>query len=179
MFNKLDFSLLVFLTFIMLSVVITFYSFNPHQIDTREYNLSESIDGYTFLFDSKINTPSNYITEKQIYNIAYERLLVSINGKFYFGRVSNVSDSMRGIINYNTTPIYLYKSEFTINDLHIGDIIDFRDNLGGNTTHRIIGIIKDKQNETFFITKGDNNKYEDKMPVPFERVNGKLIGVLY
>ncbi len=55
-----------------------------------------------------------------------------------------------------------------------GDIIAFRDSDGTVTTHRIIDIVE-KNEETFFITKGDNNDSQDQNLVAFDEVEGLYI----
>ena len=47
------------------------------------------------------------------------------------------------------------------------DIIAFRDQQGTVTTHRIIDIVN-KNGETYFITKGDNNNSQDQNFVEFK-----------
>lgn len=53
------------------------------------------------------------------------------------------------------------------------DIITFFD---GNiiNTHRIVGIVKEDE-KTEYITKGDNNKNQDKNMVSYEQVEGKYL----
>lgn len=58
--------------------------------------------------------------------------------------------------------------------LKIDDVIAFRDAAGTVTTHRIIDIV-DKDGETFFITKGDNNSTQDRNLVALRDVEGMYI----
>ena len=51
------------------------------------------------------------------------------------------------------------------------DIIAFRDQQGTVTTHRIIDIVE-KNGETYFVTKGDNNNSQDQNLVEFKDVEG-------
>lgn len=51
------------------------------------------------------------------------------------------------------------------------DIIAFRDAAGTVTTHRIIDIVE-KDGDTYFITKGDNNSSQDQNLVEFQDVEG-------
>ena len=51
------------------------------------------------------------------------------------------------------------------------DIIAFRDAEGTVTTHRIIDIVE-KEGETYFITKGDNNNKQDQNLVSYGDVEG-------
>lgn len=58
--------------------------------------------------------------------------------------------------------------------LGIDDVIAFRDAEGTVTTHRIIDTVE-KDGETFFITKGDNNSSQDQNLVELSDVEGIYI----
>lgn len=60
-------------------------------------------------------------------------------------------------------------------NLKLEDVIAFRDAEGTVTTHRIIDIVE-KENVTYFVTKGDNNDSQDKNLVEFKDVEGLYIG---
>lgn len=60
-------------------------------------------------------------------------------------------------------------------NLKIDDVIAFRDAQGTITTHRIIDIVVEN-NETFFITKGDNNNVQDRNLVEYSDVEGIYVG---
>lgn len=55
--------------------------------------------------------------------------------------------------------------------LEVNDVIAFRDAQETVTTHRIIEIVE-KDGETYFITKGDNNDSQDQNLVEFDDVEG-------
>ena len=55
--------------------------------------------------------------------------------------------------------------------LEVDDVIAFRDAEETVTTHRIIEIVE-KDGETYFITKGDNNDSQDQNLVEFDDVEG-------
>ena len=55
--------------------------------------------------------------------------------------------------------------------LKISDVIAFRDNENTVTTHRIIDIVE-KNNNTYFVTKGDNNNSQDQNLVEYKDVEG-------
>ena len=55
--------------------------------------------------------------------------------------------------------------------LKVDDVIAFRDAQETVTTHRIIEIVE-KDGETYFITKGDNNDSQDQNLVEFDDVEG-------
>lgn len=58
--------------------------------------------------------------------------------------------------------------------LVVDDIIAFRDGAGTVTTHRIIDIVE-KDGDTYFITKGDNNTSQDQNLVEFSDVEGLYV----
>ena len=61
----------------------------------------------------------------------------------------------------------------TANDLKVQDIIEYQME-GYTVIHRITNIYQ-SDGEFFFITKGDNNDSEDKLPVSEEQLIGKVI----
>lgn len=79
-----------------------------------------------------------------------------------------VSESMEPTINPGDA---IFIKEVPQNELKENDIISFKD---GNiiNTHRIVKINNDNGNITY-TTKGDNNKNEDRLAVPFDKIEGK------
>jgi len=64
-----------------------------------------------------------------------------------------------------------------INELKVGDVIQFRrDNI--LITHRIVAIVKDRNGQLAFRTKGDNNSSEDTRLVYPNEVRGILVKVI-
>jgi len=61
----------------------------------------------------------------------------------------------------------------TSNDVNVGDIIQYKMD-GYTVIHRVKEIHK-KNNNIFFITKGDNNSSKDKLPVSQDQLMGKVI----
>ena len=61
-------------------------------------------------------------------------------------------------------------------DIHVGDIIIYKDYRGTLIIHRVIKVLN-KGNKYYYVTKGDNNPYRDPMDVPYERVEGKVITI--
>ncbi len=57
----------------------------------------------------------------------------------------------------------------------IEDVIAFRDAEGTVTTHRVIDIVE-KEGESYFITKGDNNTTQDRNLVALNDIEGIYIG---
>lgn len=60
-------------------------------------------------------------------------------------------------------------------DVAINDVIAFRDAENTVTTHRVIDIVE-KEGESYFITKGDNNTTQDRNLVGFNDIEGLYIG---
>lgn len=69
----------------------------------------------------------------------------------------------------------IFTKEVNPENLKLEDVIAFRDAEGTVTTHRIIDIVE-KENVTYFVTKGDNNESQDKNLVEFKDVEGLYIG---
>ena len=81
-----------------------------------------------------------------------------------------VSESMEPTI---MTDDVIFIKDVSKEELKVGDIISFYE---GNyiNTHRIVRI-KNQNGEDVYITKGDNNEKEDKLPVKFKNIEGKYI----
>ncbi len=78
-----------------------------------------------------------------------------VQGVQPFYAVSDNPSSMSPAMNYGDVAL-VYKVSFS--DLHVGDIVVFKDPRGSSQTivHRIIAIEKDEGNSTYLVTKGDN-----------------------
>ncbi len=78
-----------------------------------------------------------------------------VQGVQPFYAVSDNPSSMSPAMNYGDVAL-AYKVPF--NDLHVGDIIIFKDPRGGPQTivHRVVAIEMDASNSTYLVTKGDN-----------------------
>ncbi len=61
-------------------------------------------------------------------------------------------------------------------DIHVGDIIIYKDYRGTLIIHRVIEVLK-RGNKYYYVTKGDNNPYRDPMDVPYELVEGKVVTI--
>lgn len=89
---------------------------------------------------------------------------------FGFKAYEIVSKSMENTINKNDVIIV---QDLSKNEIKINDIIAFNNN-NEVITHRIIDI-ENINGQTFYTTKGDNNKYPDKEKVNYEQIEGKYI----
>ena len=65
--------------------------------------------------------------------------------------------------------------ETTKEEIKIGDVINYISETGIDTiTHRVVDIIE-KDGQTYYKTKGDNNNSEDSELVKYSQVKGKLV----
>lgn len=81
-----------------------------------------------------------------------------------------VSESMEPTI---MTDDVIFIKNVSKEKLKVGDIISFYEESYINT-HRIVRI-ENQSGEEVYITKGDNNEKEDKLPVKFKNIEGKYI----
>lgn len=94
--------------------------------------------------------------------------IVSFLGNSFFNIVSN---SMEPTINEDDV---IMIKEVTIEEIQEGDIITFKKQDETIVTHRIVEML-DTQNGRIYITKGDNNKEEDREPIEFSQIYGKYV----
>ena len=81
-----------------------------------------------------------------------------------------ISESMEPTINVDDS---IFVKEVAEEDLKVNDIISYNIN-GEIITHRIVKI-QNEDGEKIYITKGDNNRAEDKWKVTYEDIEGKYI----
>lgn len=87
--------------------------------------------------------------------------------------VAIVSNSMKPIFKRGDICIVEnIEGEEEINQIKVGDIIEYQGN-NQKIVHRVISINKNTMNITF-ITKGDNNKDEDILPVEAEQIIARV-----
>ena len=60
--------------------------------------------------------------------------------------------------------------------LAVGDVILFEAKDGRNILHRIVAIEMDQDGDRLFVTKGDNNRTNDQLPVRVEQIAGRYVG---
>ena len=110
--------------------------------------------------------------------------LINVNGTdeptFIMGHrlIYLTSGSMEPTIKTNA--LSLTRKVDRIEDINTGDIISFnfvddRDGKTYRTTHRVVGIDKDKNQ---LITKGDNNAVTDAYPISIGQVESKVILIM-
>jgi len=126
---------------------------------------------FSYLGFSSLEAPFDFIEENQI-KVYNDKIVISINGAS-IGRYADTG-SMRPVLDAGSNGIRIVpKNE---EEIHIGDIITFEDELG-LIIHRVIDKGID-ENGVYFITKGDNNPISDGK-VRFEEVRYKTIGVIW
>lgn len=81
-----------------------------------------------------------------------------------------ISESMEPTINVGDS---IFVKEVAEEDLKVNDIISYNIN-GEIITHRIVKI-QNEDGEKVYITKGDNNRAEDKWKITYEDIEGKYI----
>lgn len=81
-----------------------------------------------------------------------------------------ISESMEPTINVDDS---IFVKEVAEEELKVNDIISYNIN-GEIITHRIVKI-QNEDGEKIYITKGDNNRAEDKWKVTYEDIEGKYI----
>ena len=113
-----------------------------------------------------------------IYYFIATKVFVYFGSKYEpkFSLYTIISPSMVPNINVYDVVIDLRVDE--PEDIEIGDVITFYSDApelrGGTITHRVISVIKDKDGNYSYQTKGDNNLIEDTTTVPFEKIVGKV-----
>jgi signal peptidase I len=155
--------------------------FNEQILKTRdvlnEYNLS--LDNYcVFNYSTTLKIPDESLENRPAI-IPISSIIIEDNQIII--RLDNASlslftntSSMLPILNHNTKAIEIKPKE---EDLHVGDIISFKDN-EDIIVHRIIDIGSDDRG-TYYITKGDNNNAVDQNKVRFEDIKGKVVILIY
>ncbi len=107
-------------------------------------------------------------------------LWIIIQSKTNANKVPSIMGYKPFIVLSGSMETAIYKGDLIITkvvdpaSLKVDDIIAFRDAEDTVTTHRIIDIA-DKEDETYFITKGDNNTTQDQNLVELSDVEGLFV----
>jgi hypothetical protein len=155
--------------------------FNEQILKTKdiltEYNLSlENYCVFNYSTSTKVpdeimeNTPPYISADKILFQ--NNQIIINVD-QASLSEFANTS-SMLPILNHNTKAIEIKPKE---NDLHVGDIISFRDN-NDVVVHRIIEIGRDSDG-AYYVTKGDNNNIVDQNKVRFDDIQGKIVVIIY
>ena len=108
------------------------------------------------------------------YYIDYKRRSSNLETPLY-GAYVIVSGSMEPIIKIRDAVVIRRTSE---ENIKVGDVVTYRamdpTYYGILVTHRIVEI-KNENGKRIYITKGDNNATEDRSPIVYEQIYGKVI----
>lgn len=131
------------------------------------------ISGFSIFENDKIQGPYDFIKNSDI-TLVDGKLIIDVHDKKIV--LSNYidSESMEPLINKYSTGIGIKIS--SAEQINVGDIITFRQN-GVLIVHRIIEKGFDEKG-MYFITKGDNNNFDDGK-IRFEQIESVLIGMVY
>jgi len=123
---------------------------------------------------SERESPFDWVKDEQI-RIQNNRVILNIkNAKKRWFIDSN---SMDPLIDNETTTIEIKPN--SPDEIKVGDIISY-DVKGYDYAfvHRVAKIEKDNK-KTYFITKGDNLRFNDEGKVEFKQVEGVVVGIIY
>jgi len=119
-------------------------------------------------------SPNNWITEEQIH-VFSDRIVLDIKDASWAKFTDTNSMDPLFDINSNTIELKPEKPQ----DLKVGDIISYySESMNALIIHRIIEAGQDSEGD-YFITRGDNNAYNDPEKVRFEQVKGVVVGIIY
>ncbi len=116
-------------------------------------------------------SPSNYVDEKSI--LVYKDRVVILLDNPSLSKYAD-TNSMLPVLDAGANGIKVIpKNE---KDIRIGDIVsfEFEDKM---VVHRVVSIGEDSDG-TYFITKGDNNQYQDEK-IRFKDIKSKTIAIIY
>lgn len=116
-------------------------------------------------------SPSDYVSKENI-KIYKDKVVIYLENP----SLSNYADSnsMVPVLDFGANGIKIVPKHE--NEIKVGDIISF--NFGDKIiVHRVIKIGEDEAG-TYFITKGDNNKYADEK-IRFSDIVSKTIAIVY
>ena len=118
-----------------------------------------------------VSSPSDHITMDDLH-VFPDKVVIDMKNVIW-ARVKD-THSMEPLLNENS--ITLEVAPESAADIEVGDVISYEKE-GIVIIHRVVELGND--GSWFAITKGDNNKEEDKEKVRFSQVKGILVGILY
>lgn len=133
-----------------------------------------SLTSYVVLSDNgkiQISAPSDFLN-KSFISANSEEVCLSISDAMLSEYID--SSSMLPVLGKNSTGINVRPD--SPDEINIGDIVSFRKN-NEVFVHRVIEKSEDEKG-VFFITKGDNNLFDDGK-VYFKEIDSVLIGIIY
>jgi signal peptidase I len=132
-----------------------------------------SITKQTETFKSpEINSPGDWIKENQI-NVFNDKVVIDIN-KATWAKFTN-TNSMDPFIDEDSNAIEILP--INGDEINIGDVISYQSKQGV-IIHRVVSKNKDAEG-IYYVVKGDNNSFSDKVKVRFSDVKGVVVAVIY
>ncbi len=117
-------------------------------------------------------SPKDWVSEDQI-QIQQSRVVLDVKGveKYYIFD----TNSMDPLLDEGATILTAKPQDET--DITVGDILVYQHEML-NVVHRVAKIGQDEQG-MYYITKGDNNLFEDDVIIRFDNISAVVIGILY
>ena len=134
-------------------------------VDEQGKEMPYSVSG------AEIYSPGDWIAKEQI-KLYNNSVLLKIENATIAGFTD--TNSMDPVIDKHANSIEIIPIK---DKLKIGDIVSYEFE-GKKIIHRIVNISED-ENGTYYVMKGDNNRYNDKNKIRFERISGVVVGILY
>lgn len=118
-------------------------------------------------------SPSDSIKEEQI-KVYKDRVEID-QADVIWSKFTN-TNSMDPVLDTGSNGLEIKPK--SSDEIQVGDVISYK---SGDSIiiHRVVYIGTDSQAVWYAYTRGDNNQVRDLMPVRFEQVQGKLIGIIY
>jgi signal peptidase I len=149
---------------------MSIYIYNSDDDKIIEKPLNTAIA--TYFFSEKIS-PGDRIKDNDIY-VQEDKIIINVK-KAKATRFAD-TNSMDPFLDKGSNGIEIKPEK--PEDIKVGDIISYKsDKYDGIIIHRVIEIKKD--NEIYYMAKGDNNQEADDEKIRFNQVQGILIGVIY
>ena len=142
------------------------------------FNIIIYLSNYQIVNERQYKEPEFKTKKFDVTDLAYTIIIVFVvclaSGKMRYSIISIGSGSMSPTFNKGDAVVLDQKP--AKNNIKKQDIIVF-ENHGKLTIHRIIRI-EEKNNETYYYTKGDANNVEDNVELTYEDVKGKLLFIV-
>lgn len=122
---------------------------------------------------AELISPQDRITEDAI-RVYDDRVVLLIDNPLWSSFTD--TNSMDPLLDIGANGIEIIpESE---ENIHLGDVISYKNEEGNIVIHRVIEIGADKEG-IYYIVKGDNNPIADQEKVRFEDIQGILVAVVY
>ena len=148
-----------------ISLFLIFFSLTVFSIGDKQIPAA-------FFGGKELSSPGDWISEDQI-NVYSNRIVINIKNATWAGFTD--TNSMDPFIDASANAIEIIPRSPEL--IKIGDVISYKTNYG-IIIHRIIEVGEDKEG-TYYIVKGDNNRFEDPSKVRFKDIVGVVVAVIY